>query len=80
MSELEEAIYKNVQKRLAVPPKPKIESHKEKIICPNCGSIETATVKHTVPWWMYFHICLKCEYAIMESEWNKYKEEECQKN
>lgn len=56
------------------------ESHEEKIICPNCGSIETATVKHTVPWWMYSHICSKCENIITESEWDKQKEEECQKN
>lgn len=52
----------------------KAESHEEKIICPNCGSVETATVKHTVPWWMYAHICSKCEYYITESEWQPYKE------
>lgn len=52
----------------------KAESHEEKIVCPNCGSIESATVVHTEPWWMYAHICSKCEYQILESEWNRFEE------
>lgn len=35
-----------------------------KIICPNCGSIEDATVK-------YFHICTKCDYIITDSDWEE---------
>lgn len=49
----------------------KAQSHKETIICPSCGSIEEATIIHTLPWWMYAHICSKCEYQILESEWNR---------
>lgn len=80
MSELEKFVLnKFFQRRVTALTNTKAESHEEKIICPNCGSIETATVKHTIPWWTYFHICSKCENTIMESEWNKYKEEVCQK-
>ena len=53
-----------------------VESHEEKIICPNCGSVETAVVKHTSPWWMYAHICSKCEYQITESEWQQQEQTE----
>ena len=52
----------------------KVESHQEEIYCPNCGSIEAATVKHTVPFWTYAHTCSKCDYTILESEWDKVKE------
>lgn len=53
-----------------------LKSHQEEIICPNCGSVEIATVEHSFPWWTYFHICSKCEYVIMESEWSRNKEVE----
>lgn len=53
------------------------ELHSEKIICPECGTIQDATVQHTTPWWTYFHFCTNCEYAIMESEWVKESEAGC---
>ena len=41
------------------------------IKCPECGSIELATVDTTtIPWNTYIHHCLKCEYVIMESDWD----------
>lgn len=49
------------------------EEHTEKIICPECNSIETATVKHTSPWWLYAHNCSNCGYCITESEWRACK-------
>lgn len=48
-----------------------VKSHVEKIVCPNCQSIETATVFHTWPWRSYVHDCKQCGYTIMESEWEK---------
>jgi len=42
---------------------------KQFIICPNCGAIELATIEETVPFWSYIHNCTKCEYIIMESDW-----------
>lgn len=45
-------------------------SHEEKIICPNCQRIETATVDHTQPFNSYVHLC-QCGYIIVESEWEK---------
>ncbi len=47
---------------------------KQKIICPNCGMIQTATVILTKPFATYLHTCINCEYEIMESEWNEVKE------
>lgn len=47
------------------------ESYREPIICPNCGQIQCAGVEDTVPFMTYIHECDKCEYVIMESEWNK---------
>lgn len=41
----------------------------ETIKCPNCGSIEKAKVKLSVPFAVYIHDCDKCGYRIMESEW-----------
>lgn len=49
--------------------------HKELIYCPDCDSIQEATVQHTVPFWTYFHICTNCQYVIMESEWNRVGEQ-----
>lgn len=50
---------------------PKVDSHKELIICPNCDSIEIATVEHTFPWASFVHECVECKNIIMESEWNR---------
>ena len=44
-------------------------SHSEIIKCPECGHEQTATVKHALPWFIRIHDCDKCEYTIMESEW-----------
>lgn len=48
-----------------------VKSHVEKIVCPKCESLETATVFHAWPWYSYVHDCKKCGYIIMESEWEK---------
>ena len=45
-------------------------SHQETILCPECGSIENATVEHTEPWYTYIHNCKNCDFIIMESDWN----------
>ncbi|WP_372776490.1 hypothetical protein [Mangrovibacterium sp.] len=43
---------------------------KQFIKCPNCGSIELATVDHsTAPFSTWMHFCNQCEYAIQESDW-----------
>lgn len=47
----------------------KIKSHLEKIRCPECKSIQVATVEHTIPFWSYVHECYRCNFIIMESEW-----------
>jgi len=47
--------------------------HIEKIVCPNCDYIQEAKVLHTIPFGTYIHHCEKCNYTIMESEWNKYE-------
>lgn len=57
----------------AIPTEP-VSQHEEKIICPECKSIETATVLHTFPWATFIHECSKCKYVIMESEWEKLKQ------
>ncbi|MCE5226490.1 MAG: ASCH domain-containing protein [Porphyromonadaceae bacterium] len=46
---------------------------KQFILCPECGSVELATIDtSTVPWWTYIHDCKNCGYTIMEyaSEWD----------
>ena len=48
--------------------------HYEKIRCPQCGSVELATVRQTVPFWSYAHECQRCQYLIGESEWEKVDE------
>lgn len=40
-----------------------------KIKCPECGQIQHSTVKNGSPWPSYVHTCHKCDYIIMESEW-----------
>jgi len=52
----------------------KAKEHIEIIECPNCNSVQAATVEHTVPWWSYVHECSECGFIIMESEWNKIQE------
>lgn len=47
--------------------------HWEKIECPECSAVQWANVEHTLPWWSYVHECEKCDYVIMESEWNEVK-------
>jgi hypothetical protein len=41
------------------------------IICTECGHIQKADVTYTQgdPWPSYVHWCEKCNYIIMESEW-----------
>lgn len=44
---------------------------KQLICCPECGSVELATIDtSSVPWWTYIHDCKNCGYTIMESEWD----------
>ena len=50
-----------------------METHIERIICPNCGSVQEATVEHYVPFWSYVHECENCDYVILESEWRRIK-------
>ena len=51
-----------------------IQISNEKIICPECGLIQYAKVEHTIPFSTYIHECEKCEYIIMESEWQRDEE------
>ena len=44
---------------------------KEIIICPECNTIQEATVKQSIPFWVYIHDCINCGYTIMESDWEK---------
>ena len=46
-----------------------VESHYEKVKCPNCGSLQVAEVVESLPWYAYIHECDQCHYMIMESEW-----------
>ena len=48
---------------------PNTEKHTEKIKCPDCGTIQDATVEHTIPFHTYLHNCEKCNFTIMESDW-----------
>lgn len=43
------------------------------IRCPECQTIQAAIVEQMFPWWAYVHKCVKCEYVIMESEWDEVK-------
>ena len=43
-----------------------------KIECPECGSHEIAIEDYTTaPFPTYLHMCNKCGYVIMESEWDR---------
>ena len=53
-----------------------MSSHTENIKCPNCESIQEAEVEHAetkYDWDVYIHNCTKCDYTIMESEWEEVK-------
>lgn len=52
-----------------------MSGHLEKIKCPECGTVQTACVKHLVPFADYTHECEKCGYWIQESEWDVVEEE-----
>lgn len=43
------------------------------IICPQCDTRQEAAVSLNEgdPWWTMVHTCVKCEYVIMESEWER---------
>jgi len=45
-------------------------THTEKIKCPDCGTIQDAIVEHTIPFHTYLHVCEKCSFTIMESDWD----------
>ena len=47
------------------------KQHEETIRCPECGKVQTAVVKHTVPFSTYIHTCKYCRHQIMESEWER---------
>ena len=47
-----------------------VASHTETIICPSCGTVQAATVEHTLPFPIYVHPC-ECGYIVMESDWNR---------
>ena len=42
--------------------------HQENIVCPECQTVQAATVEHTWPFNSYVHVC-QCGYTIIESEW-----------
>lgn len=47
-----------------------------KLECAYCGSIELAVEDYTtVPWPTYLHKCRNCGVYLMESEWERVKEE-----
>lgn len=48
-----------------------IQSHIERIICPNCRSVCLARVEHTQPFYSYVHECQRCKYMITESVWER---------
>lgn len=56
-----------------------MEKITQTIQCPECKSIQQATVEHTVPWPTYIHEC-SCGHLIMESEWNLIKNEKYANN
>ena len=47
------------------------------IKCPNCGHIQEVELEEPKAypyWYSLVHDCEKCNYTIMESEWDKVKE------
>lgn len=53
--------------------KEKTEKYVE-IRCPQCGHIQKARVRKTLPFYTYVCICKKCGYVITESEWDEVKQ------
>jgi len=51
------------------------DTHTERIICPECDTVQDAEVVHTQLWNSYVHTCINCEYVIMGSEWQEVEEE-----
>jgi phage FluMu protein Com len=39
--------------------------------CPSCDTVQPAIIEHTVPFYTYLHFCEKCDYVIMESEFDQ---------
>jgi C4-type Zn-finger protein len=44
---------------------------KQTIRCPNCEHVQDAEIitDDIYPWPIYIHECERCDYLIMESEW-----------
>ena len=42
------------------------------IICPACNQLQKAKINN-IPFATYIHKCKKCDYIIMESEWQTVK-------
>ncbi len=53
-----------------------------KIICPECKVVQKAkeVFYKCDPWPTYIHDCEKCEYIIMESEWERVRQGEIECN
>ncbi len=47
------------------------EDHLEVIWCPECRTVQVASVEHTAPFFTHIHECTQCKYMILESEWNQ---------
>lgn len=47
--------------------------HPVVIKCPECKTIQGAIVENSMPFATFIHICEKCDYVIMESEWEEVK-------
>lgn len=45
--------------------------HEETIRCPKCEHVQVAEILHSQPFAMFVHNCERCEYIIMESEWDR---------
>lgn len=43
------------------------------IICPQCGEIAEGNIDSTHPFGSYYGYCKKCDYHIMESEFEEVK-------
>lgn len=50
-----------------------ISTRKETIQCPECDTIQEATINHYEghPFETILHDCIQCEHIIMEAEWEK---------
>ena len=52
---------------------PVLWTRQERIVCPDCGLAQEATVEHydDEPWPRWIRDCVGCGYTIMESEWEQ---------